>query len=243
MTDTASRVHYYHADAYAFSGSLQNPFEKIIPVQAPLTLPVTGGYAAARVENFRFEEIVSFKSAYTQVAGAPSKKPNKNGAADTLATAAIEGLNVRDILTVDRVVAQISTEHPAAGGPPKVSFLGTRFENLRINGRLISPDPDLELCAQEEGRPAKSCINNPAFLEKIGKRYDENNPSVLCSLVKEVAGKPGNVIHLPSFGKIYLAELIVDHNSYQLTMLRLELGCAIQGPMGGPGIKVNGGGK
>ena len=190
--------------------------------------------------RFRFEEIVSFKSAYTQVAGAPSKKPNKNGAADTLATAVIEGLNVRDVLTVDRVVAQMATEHPPKGGPPKISFLGTRFENLRIGGRHIEVNLDLDLCAQDEKNPAKSCINNPKFLEKIGKRYDENNPSVLCSLAKETGGRPGNVIELPTFGKIYLAELIVDHNSYQLTMFRLQLGCAIQGHFGGPGIKVDG---
>src|SRR5579872_6803986 len=109
MESPSKRVHYYHADANAFGGHLTTPFEKIVPVQAPLSLPVVGGYATARAGAFQLEGIVSFASAYTQVAGSVSEK---NGAWTTLATSAVEGVNVLDILTADRVVSQILTEHP-----------------------------------------------------------------------------------------------------------------------------------
>lgn len=242
MAENHARTHYYHADANALGGVIQSPFEKIIPVQAPLSLPSVGGYASARVEQYRLEEIVSIRSGHTQVSGAPSKKPQKSGAATTLASAVIEGLNVRDVLTADRVVGQISTEHPTHGGPPTVSFTGTTIENLRISGKRVELVFDLDLCAQDEKTPATSCIKNPKFLEKVGQKYDENRPHIVCSLVREVGGKPGNLIDVPDFGKIYLAELIVDHYSYKLTMIRLELGCAVQASMSMASPVVNGGG-
>ena len=39
----------------------------------------------------------------------------------------------------------------------------------------------------------------------------------------------GNVLEIPEFGKIFLAELLVDHNSFRLIGIRLELGCASHG--------------
>ena len=47
------RTHSFHADASAFGGQLEQPFERIIPAQAPLTLSPDGGYNSARMDYFR----------------------------------------------------------------------------------------------------------------------------------------------------------------------------------------------
>ncbi len=52
--------------------------------------------------------------------------------------------------------------------------------------------------------------------------------------MKEVQGEfPGrvfgNVLDVPEFGKIFLGELLVDHNSFRLIAMRLELGCVTHG--------------
>ena len=52
----------------------------------------------------------------------------------TLTTVVVDDLNVLEVLTADRVVGQIITDYPLEGYVPAVSFLGTRFDNLRIAG-------------------------------------------------------------------------------------------------------------
>jgi hypothetical protein len=54
----------------------------------------------------------------------------------------------------------------------------------------------------------------------------------------------GHVIHIPDFGTIFLAELTVNHNSFRLTMVRLEMGCLAEGSVSAGVTVVNGkGGK
>jgi hypothetical protein len=53
----------------------------------------------------------------------------------------------------------------------------------------------------------------------------------------------GHVIHVPDFGTIFLAELKVNHNSFHLTMIRLELGCIADGSASVAACTVNGKGS
>ena len=55
----------------------------------------------------------------------------------------MEGINLLEVVTADKIVAQISTKHPKIGNVPSVSFVGSQFVNLRINGELIVPVLDL----------------------------------------------------------------------------------------------------
>ncbi len=48
-----TRTHTFHADASAFGGHIEQPFEKVIEAQAPLTLSPDGGYTSGRAENFK----------------------------------------------------------------------------------------------------------------------------------------------------------------------------------------------
>jgi len=181
MSNGNGRIHYYHADASALGGTLQRPVETVIPIQAPSSLAPVGGYGSAQVGEFHLEGILSFASASTQVAGSVSKQ---NGAWTTLVTATIEGLNVGEILAADRMVAQISTEHPLVGYVPKVSFVGTKFENLRIGGCQVTPVLNLDLCSQGQnnanGYPVASCLTDPTFTAAVGSQYaDMANPDNL----------------------------------------------------------------
>ena len=250
------RTHTFHADASAFGGQLEQPFERIIPAQAPLTLSPDGGYNTARVDSFQVEGLFSFKSAYTQVSGIVSKK---RPGWTTLATSVIEGLNVAEVFTADRVVAQIITDHPAEQGKyaPIVNFVGTRFDNLRIGSCEVEVDLDLDLCkpgkADTHGFPDQRTMEDKQFLDLVEKR-GQYNPAIKgksqieCSLVEKIAlhGKfpgpepKGNVLIVPGFGKITLAELIVDSNSYRLSMFRLELGCPTKGGISGGNLVGNG---
>jgi len=134
-TPTPASKPIYHAEAFALDGDLARPFEQVIHPLANVKLPRSGGYLSARVQDYRLQGVVSFRSAYTQVAGTMSLKSKDN--MTTLATSVIEDFNVLDILTADRIVSQIHTDHPPSSYVPHVSFLGTRFENLRIAGHPV----------------------------------------------------------------------------------------------------------
>ncbi len=121
MPNTNRRVHRYHAEASVLEGHLQRPLSQEIKPQAYVKLPEHGGYLAQRAEDYRIEGVLSFRSAYTQVAGNPDVKPGHG--LTTLSTSVVEGLNVLDVVTADRVVGQISTEHPIGGYVPHVTFL------------------------------------------------------------------------------------------------------------------------
>ena len=272
-----NRVHYFHADASAAGGYFQLPIDRNLPPQAPMSLSPSGGYGSARSENFRLEGVMSYKSAYTQVAGHLSKKEGHGWV--TLVTSVVEGLNVLDVITADRLSAQISTEHPLQGDNPKVNFLGTSFENLKVAGCPIDITLDFDICDQGNGSgyPKRSCVSDEQFRRRVAARYQDmtdadalpdwvadrgipdwikerykwdatkatSNGSILCSIVKKSEGQfPGtpfgNVFEVPDFGRVFLGELLVDCKSYQLTMVRLELGCSGQGNVSASTAKANG---
>ena len=77
MDNQAPRTHFYHADANAIGGRIERPFNKIVPVQAGLSLPASGGYATHRSDDFDFEGLMSFRRAESKVSGSQSPR---NGA-------------------------------------------------------------------------------------------------------------------------------------------------------------------
>jgi uracil DNA glycosylase len=318
----ANNSHYFHAEAHALSGSLIRPFQQEIKKQAfvklegnlmdlPLKQRAEHSYFSQHAKNFRLESIVSYASADTQVSGHDSQK--SPGASVTLATSVVEDLNVLNVVTADRVVAQVSTTHFPGESSPRVTFLGTHFENLRIarhgaepylNHDLIGDKPRGEsfylqkgsrfmkaveeqykrLKAQLEGLSADDqqslTPENPQGSLAVEYRgfgdfeYDDNGKlkpaaqsksswnGITCSLVENVEIKDikaksadgkaveisapatsfGHVIHIPDFGTVFLAELKVNHNSFNLTMIRLEMGCLADGAISLSTANVNGGG-
>ena len=136
MQSNAKKVFYYHADSNSLGGFIEAPFEAIVPDASSISLPPVGGYVTHHSEVLNFKEIVSFRSAYTRVSG---RAIAEDGPWSTLATSVVEGLNILEIVTAERVVSQISVEHPREGGAASISFAGSHFEGLRIGGSEVRP--------------------------------------------------------------------------------------------------------
>lgn len=314
--------HYFHAEAHALAGKLMLPFEEQIKKQAFVKLEgqladlpdeerAQRNYFSQHAKNFRLEGIISYAAAHTQVTGHASKK--HDGASVTLATSVVEDLNVLNVVTADRVVAQISTTHFPGVQTPHVTFLGTHFENLRIARHRAEPYLKLDMADEKlADKKAIHASQGTGFMKAVEAQYKRlksglgtldadvrkhlENPDgslpnkyhgfdlnygniknqaeaaiagkskwdgVTCSLVESVEIKDisvkaadgksvqipppaksfGHVIHVPDFGTIFLAELTVNHNSFHLTMIRLEMGCLADGSVLISALNVNGGGK
>lgn len=228
-------THEYYAEADVLSADLEQPLRDEIKPRVYVKLPKDGHYQFKKAEPFRFEGILSYESGYTQVAGHPS---SKTAGFTTLATSVLEGLNVLDVVTADRVVAQISTVHPAYGDGqvPSVTFLGTRFDNLRIGGHPVEVVRQLDILGPRS-EDDRSYFEDDEVLGRISTQYEkiaaaENLPEwaardypkgrpalngsgrLECSVVRGVNGAPGtpfgHVIDLPHFGRIFLGELQVE---------------------------------
>jgi len=159
---------HYHAEATVLTGHLHLPLSQYIHPQAFARLPEEGGYISQHAHDYRLEHVIAYNRAYTQVAGNQEIKHGRGF--NTLSTAVVEGLNVLDVVTADRVVAQLHTEHPQKGDTPRISLLGTRFENLRIAGHPVDVDLDLDIFGERPDDDI-SYTNNPDFLAKVARQH------------------------------------------------------------------------
>lgn len=187
MSGTPTRTHRFHAEATAFHGELVSPLPQRIPPHAFAKLKPEGGYLSQDSVDFRLERIITFKSSHTQVSGRVDPKPGHAYA--TLATSVVEGLNILEVITADRIVSQVSTVHYEEGYTPSISFLGTRFENLRIGGEPVDLKLDLGFIG---GKPDGDVHyhDHPGFIDRVKSQYDRffgvpNPPAAISRYTKE----------------------------------------------------------
>lgn len=239
LPEKEERYHIYFAEASALEGELKLPFVQRLSTPTFVKLNEKGGYLSQHTDTFRLGGVISFRSAYTQVAGNRDEKPGHGW--NTLSTSVIEGLNVLDVVTADRVVAQMSTDHPLVGYVPTVTFLGTRFENLRISGHPVKLDFEPNIVGPKPANDAPY-TTDPGFLDRVRQQYERirghqnlpadiaegynqlpsssgNRESIECSLVNQAEGSYpgrsfGHVIDVPNFGRIYLGVLRIEHSEF-----------------------------
>lgn len=232
--------YHYHAHAYAFSGEFYRPMKQVVEVQAGVSLPHGGGHGHGHVENFAIHQLVTFRRGYSHTSG--SLDSNKHHSSQT--TAVLEGLNVLDVVTADRVVARICSDHDPAKREGHIIMTGSRFENLRINGCEVKIEIDNQLFLKN--KTYKDLSKNVASLKKSGRIADESNGVIICSLAKSVeidcpgVSVDGHVVTVEQFGRIYLAEVSASHGTKSICMMRLELGSPTSAQLMAGGGQVNG---
>ena len=162
--------HEFHAEAHVLSGHLQRPIEQKIERHAPVELKGRrSGHLTRLIEDVSVEGLISFKSGLTRVSGSKSLKHH---GWVTLSTSIMEGLNAFEVITADRMVSQVSTEHPLENGHfPHVTFLGTQFNNLRVSGFPVTLTLNFGICGKKpEGD--KSYLRDVDFLKSVRKQTE-----------------------------------------------------------------------
>lgn len=169
--DQQTPYHDYHATASVLSGQLKRPIEQKIEEQAPVRLDDRrGGHFTRFSDNVSIEGLISFTKGKTRVSGSRSLK---NNGWVTLSTSIMEGLNAFEVITADRVVSQVSTEHPYENGHyPHVTFLGTQFTNLAVSGFPLALTLNFGICGK---RPAdgRSYLQDLAFLNTVRQQTEK----------------------------------------------------------------------
>lgn len=218
---------HFHAQGHAFSARFDRPVPLIVEAQAATSLPSIGGHAKSRVENFRAEHLVSFKVAHTHVSGSWQD----DDTVTTNSTTTIEGLNILDTITADRIVARLTSvykRNQASKTETHIVALGSHFDNLHISGHEVKVKLRHELfldCPTFEH--LRKYI---ASDKKSGKIASVEGEAACCSLVDtiqtDIPGvvRKGHILQIPHLGEVALGEVFAVPGTRTLTMLRLNLG-------------------
>ena len=247
MTLRAVRTHYFHANASAIGGYIERPFVKNIPVQSPTSLSPSGGADEAATSDFQFEKIMSAHATRSRVEGSYVA-----GLPTTRAMAVVEGLNVLDTIRADELVAYISTEHPGEEPDvPRVDLGRTLINGLRVGDAILKVHLNLNFLSDGNGKrfPKRPYLQEKWVWKRADQKFDSDKTSLVGTLVEKIEVVRGklaakiagtNVLEIPNIGRMHLAELVISGNSYELIMMRLELGCPVVGNSSASATKVNG---
>ncbi len=244
----------YHAEAVAASGYVTLPINEVMEIQASIALPMIGGHGSAHARDFHHRNYFSFDRADSHVVGSFSEKDHAHG---TLATSTIEGLNIMDVVTCDKIVARITTKHPATGADSSFIPLGSRFENLRIAGHKIDVDLATDLFAEHHSwaklttahgkdKKVRAEINKLSLTQRGDGGFPEQRGMMACTLARNLDNLPGGLtrkghgIYVPHFGTVYLGEYYLTASYHRLLMLHVDLGCSVEGCYGAGGAGGNG---
>ena len=244
----------YHAEAVAASGYVTLPVQETMPIQAAAALPIIGGHGSAHAEHFRHGNYFSFARAESHVVGSYSEKDKAHG---TLASTTIEGLNIMDVVTCDRIIGRITTKHPENGESAFIP-LGSRFENLRIAGHKIDVDLATDIFSQHDtwskladahskDANVRAELNRLSLTRRGDGGFPESKGTMWCTLARNLEKLPGGLtrrghgIYVPHFGTVYLGEYFVSATAHRLLMLHVDLGCSVEGCYGSGGVGGNGG--
>jgi hypothetical protein len=231
---------HYHGEGHAFSGHFTRPISYQIEALAGASLPLSGGHGRSQIENYEIPQLVSVKKAYSHISGTQDAKKIHN----SHATVVLEGLNILDMVTADRVVARLTSEHDPKDREGHIITVGTKFDNLRVAGCPVEVEFDHDLFLKNKNYASLS--KDLARLKKSGRMAEESNGVILCSLVKSIKADcpgvtvQGHVLTVEHFGKIYVGEILAEPGFRRLSMLRLELGSPHAGLLNVGEASING---
>jgi hypothetical protein len=178
-TGVLEQYHVYHAEAHLLTGHIEQPVKKPIEDYGRVLIEKTrrSSLVTQNLGETTVEDLYFFKSGRTRVSGAQVHHKTDILGSDhsgwvTQSTSALEGFNAVDVLTADRIVSQVSSEHPMIDGHvPRVTFLGTRFENLRIGGFPVQVELDFNIVGPKPDGD-RTYFEDLAFLERVERQMD-----------------------------------------------------------------------
>ena len=227
---------------------IHKPFCETLDTQAATSISPTGGFSTSTATRINLRDIVRVEHASTQVAAVEER--GENGSYDTVITATVEGLNIFNQVTADRIVAHLAVKHHKQHRRTEYKTIGSSFENLRIGGVPVHVDVDDDDGRKYHDGGVNHCVCDPYEPEK-GRFNAEFDPTGHLTTLVTGVHVQGHVKHhririhcnsivVEDFGVVHLAEYIVTPNARYLNMLRVNLGCAVDGTVSVSGTSSNG---
>ena len=233
----------FHADAYALIASFHRPAIVQVEALAATSLPQIGGHAHADLKEFSLPRLVRFDAAYSHVSGSMEDDET----ATTQAITSIEGLNIMDVVTADRIVSRLTSSHNIKEEEGHIIALGSTFDNFRVGGYRF--DFVLRHEVLMKAKTHEALVKAVTSDRKQGKIAAHLHGATICSLVEEIKtdfpglsdeDKKKHIVQIPNFGTLSFAEVFSACGTKTLTMLRFDLGSPDGGGGSAGGTSTNG---
>jgi hypothetical protein len=155
-----------------------------------------------------------------------------------LITAVVEDLNILEVVTARRVVAQVSISLPKDSGAPLFSLTGSRFEGLQVACTPAPAWPDIQRIGLAHA--GKQAPKNHSW-STSDLPPPQNGEDDFCPSVDGFNGSRPRKVHIPGFGRFIFGQLLLSPDSVQLVAIRADLGCPVTGKIsiccvGGGGV-------
>ena len=244
---------HFQASAVGVAGQLRDPFNELIPAQASASLPDIGGVAFAHVSHFR-HRFVSFREARSEIIG---NEKNNGEIHQTMMQATVEGLNIMDMVTADRIVARLVSKHGSK--QPFITPVGSYFENLRIAGERVKVNLETdtfnrlgtfsEVAENAKDDKVRSLLDLPeeGLLATLEHRPFGGEKKIVSGTlaprisIRRCGLTPArNVVTVPGFGTIRLAQIHISEYWRRITMLVVEMGSPPDGRVSACGVQGDG---
>jgi len=231
-------LYLHNAHGHALSGQVTAPFSDTIEAQAATSLPHTGGHGSASANNFSYKNMISFKAARTHTVGGVDSNKNYT----SMISVCVEGFNILDVITADRIVARMATSHKPDEPEASITIAGTHFDNLRIAGSAVAVSLDNQILPRIDTFQAlmNQLAKDPNFKNIALNPFGTTampEPGLHGAIVWSCIQRPLPTIagatatnhwyDIPEFGRVYLCELTCEYRKRRLTMLRIEMGSPI----------------
>jgi hypothetical protein len=268
MNASKKRVFYYHADAAPIGGHFTKPTEMILHSHGSSSLAQAGGHIASRASNFKLDTLVSFDEAYSEIHGVVTKSGSWTTRVTSVVEGFnVLGMVKADRMVAVLEVEHPANGHHAKASVLESEFDNLSIDGVAINpvmgknaiprykkgafpDRSIVEDDDYVARAIRQSEKFTEAKDAPLWLKNRyrwvqSRRKRREKGYVQCSLVDKLQGAKsgsffGHVVLVPDFGNIFLGEMVVDHHSFRLTMVRVEMGCDTEGTVSGGTADSNG---
>jgi hypothetical protein len=232
----------YTASGSAVGGILTSPNPLTVPTQAMISLSPSGGHSKSTVEHFGIDGVLTVGRSTTTAQGDPKQ---------TELTVTLEDVNIMNRVTVARIVLHLVAEGQREPGAYEASLtpLGSTIEGLRVDQRDVNAPNRADVFDRYrtfsglekayEGGELKGLILAPDALGEVcsadklvGCETRAGNIRATLFPLGESCGDLPVVnggLRVKDFATLYLGSYQITKFTRRLTMLRVELGCDLEG--------------
>ena len=240
MLEQDELKYVFFGSALAVDVSIGQPTKDFLIDQTSAVLAPSGGYAVQTREQTNFREIVRTGRVSATIIGNSDSADHFS----TVATATVENLDILGVIKADAIVSRVAARAPKRVvddgdmHPTTFFFHGSMFHGLKINGKHYEPtvaDVAVDIPKDGDRKPLYEVTPDNGY------KLRANSVGYKQILVGHERKRPQDpFLEFPEFGRIFVGEFDFFKGRVTLSMLRVELGCAVKGSVTGPVACVNG---
>lgn len=228
----------YHAQAIGLSAAFTRPAPENIPGLATVSLSQTGGESYSVIRDYNYKGLITFDEASSYVTG-----NRHDGHYNTLSTVTIRNLNVLNMVQAETIVARVTSLHAHGADEGEITFAGSMIRKLTVGGHTVDVALDHRPFSANPTYASfvDNCRKSPLQNMKQAKNGNLLTTSLVAGDVQCAIGENhGYTMHLPEFGTIFIAQVLMKRGARRVSMLRFELGSPIAGSVEVCGGESNG---